>query len=94
MFLSLALIIIVGVGLGYIFNEFNFPKLLAYFFVGILFSSSLLNLIDQSLIDLSNYLRQIAVVIILTRSGLSLDLKKLKKAGLSAILICFDECFV
>lgn len=52
-------------------------------------SPSVLNLADPSLINISSYLRQIALVIILTRSGLSLDFSALKKIGRPAILMCF-----
>ena len=57
-------------------------------------SSSVLGLINDTLYSVSSYIRQIALVIILTRSGLSLDLKKLKTIGRSAILMCFvPACF-
>lgn len=57
--------------------------------MGILFGSSLLNIIDPSLEQISDYLRQIALIIILTRSGLALDFKTLIKIGRPAILMCF-----
>ena len=52
-------------------------------------SPSVLNLADESLINISGFLRQIALVIILTRSGLSLDFVTLKEIGRPAILMCF-----
>lgn len=49
----------------------------------------MLNIVDENLLSISSYLRQIALVIILTRSGLSLDLSALKKIGRPAFLMCF-----
>ena len=56
---------------------------------GILIGPSFLNVIDDSILDMSGMLRQIALVIILTRSGLSLNIDNLKKIGRPAILMCF-----
>ena len=62
--------------------------------LGIIFGPSLLNIFDEELLNISSYLRQIALVIILTRSGLSLNFKILKKIGRPAILMCFvPACF-
>lgn len=94
MFLSLFYILFFGFFGGLIVEKLKIPKIVYYLVLGILFSPSLLNVIDKSLLDISSYLRQIALVIILTRSGLSLDLKSLKKIGRSAILMCFvPACF-
>ncbi len=89
MFLSLALIFILGILGGYLFEKIKIPKIIFYIFLGILLGPSLLNVISTNLLNISSYLRQIALVIILTRSGLSLDVKKLKEIGRSAILMCF-----
>lgn len=89
MFLSLFLILTLGVLGGLIFHKLHIPKLVWYIILGILMSPSVLNLADESLINISSYLRQIALVIILTRSGLSLDFATLKKIGRPAILMCF-----
>ena len=89
MFLSLALIFILGLLGGYLFEKIKIPKIVFYIFLGILLGPSLFNIISPSLLNISTYLRQIALVIILTRSGLSLDIKKLKEIGRSAILMCF-----
>ena len=62
--------------------------------LGIIFGPSLLNIVDEELLNISSYLKQIALVIILTRSGLSLNFKILKKIGRPAILMCFvPACF-
>lgn len=89
MFLSLFLIFFVGIIGGILFEKIKIPKIIFYLLMGILFGSSLLNIIDPSLEQISDYLRQIALIIILTRSGLALDFKTLIKIGRSAILMCF-----
>ncbi|MCQ2742568.1 MAG: cation:proton antiporter [Bacilli bacterium] len=93
-FLSLGLILIVGFAGGFLLDKIHMPKLIWYLVLGILFGPSLLNIISPDLLAISSYLRQIALVIILTRSGLSLDLQKLKEVGRPAILMCFvPACF-
>lgn len=94
MFLSLFLIVALGVLGGFIFDKIKLPKLIWYLILGILLGPSVLNIVDQDLLNISSYLRQIALVIILTRSGLSLDIKTLKEIGRPAILMCFvPACF-
>ena len=87
--LSLSIIFGFGVLGGFLFEKTKLPKLVWYIVLGILIGPSLLNIVDDTLISISSYLRQIALVIILTRSGLSLDLRQLKKIGRPAILMCF-----
>ena len=89
MFMSLFIIFFVGISVGYLFEKVHIPKIIWYLILGVLMSSSVLGLIDDTLYSVSSYIRQIALVIILTRSGLSLDLKKLKTIGRSAILGIF-----
>ena len=94
MFMSLFIIFFVGISVGFLFEKVHIPKIIWYLILGVLMSSSVLGLIDDTLYSVSSYIRQIALVIILTRSGLSLDLKKLKTIGRSAILMCFvPACF-
>ena len=70
------------------------PKLIWYIILGIIIGPSVLKIVSESLLNISSNLRQIALIIILTRSGLSLDLNNLKKIGRSAILMCFlPACF-
>ena len=93
-FLSLFIIFSLGIIGGFLFEKIRIPKLVWYIILGILIGPSLLNIVDDTLITISSYLRQIALVIILTRSGLSLDIKNLKKIGRPAILMCFlPACF-
>ncbi|MBQ9449623.1 MAG: cation:proton antiporter [Acholeplasmatales bacterium] len=88
-FLSLFIIFSAGILGGFIFEKIRLPKLIWYILLGILIGPSVFNIVDDTLINISSYLRQIALVIILTRSGLSLDIKTLKQIGRPAILMCF-----
>lgn len=87
--LSFGLILIVGFLVGFLLNKIKIPGLVGMIIVGLVFGPYCLNLIDSSILNISSELRQIALVIILTRSGLNLDIKSLKKVGRPAILMCF-----
>ena len=89
MLTSVALILLLGLLLGSIFSKMKLPSLLGMIIVGIILSPHALDLIDKSILGISADLRQIALVIILTRAGLSLNIDDLKKAGRPAILMCF-----
>lgn len=89
MLLSLALIFLLGMALGKILEKLGLPQLLGMLLTGILLGPYGLALLDPALLLLSPQLRQIALIIILTRAGLNLDLKDLKKVGRPAILMCF-----
>ncbi|MDE7251905.1 MAG: cation:proton antiporter [Acetatifactor sp.] len=89
MLTSIALILLLGLLFGSIFSKMRLPSLLGMIIVGIVLSPHALNLIDESILSISADLRQIALVIILTRAGLSLNVADLKKAGRPAILMCF-----
>lgn len=89
MLTSIALIFIVGLLLSKVFQKLKLPGLLGMIITGIILSPHALNLIDQSILDISADLRQIALVIILTRAGLSLDINSLKRVGRPAVLMCF-----
>jgi NhaP-type Na+/H+ or K+/H+ antiporter len=94
MLTSLALIFLLGLLLGSIFKKLKLPALLGMIVTGILLSPHALNLLDDSILSISADLRQLALVIILTRAGLSLNLEDLKKVGRPAILMCFvPACF-
>lgn len=86
---SIALIFLIGMSLGYICKKIHLPSLVGMIFTGIILSPYILNLIDPSLLSISADLRQIALVIILTRAGLSLNIDDLKKSGINAVLMCF-----
>ena len=74
---------------GWVVEKIKLPKLVWYILLGLLISPSVLNVVDDTLLSIASYLRQIALVIILTRAGLSLDIATLKKIGRPAILMCF-----
>ncbi|NLZ34776.1 cation:proton antiporter [Clostridium isatidis] len=94
MLTSLALIFLLGLLLGKVFNKLKLPSLLGMIITGIILSPYALNLLDSSLLNISADLRQLALVIILTRAGLSLDISDLKRVGRPAILMCFvPACF-
>ena len=89
MLLSFALIILLGFAMKGIFEKLKIPGLLGMLLAGILLGPHLLNLISPEIISVSGDLREIAMIIILVRVGLTLDLKDLKKVGRPAILISF-----
>ena len=89
MLTSIAIILLFGLLVGWIFLKVKLPSLLGMIIVGIVLSPHCLNLVDDSMLIISGDLRQIALVIILTRAGLSLNFSDLKKAGRPAILMCF-----
>lgn len=89
MLLSIALILIVGLSMGWICQKCKLPSLLGMLATGIVLGPYVLNLLDSSILGISAELRKIALVIILTRAGLGLDLSGLKKIGRPAFLMCF-----
>ena len=89
MLLSLAVIFLCGMGMGAVFRRLNLPQLLGMLLTGILLGPYALNLLDGSILSISADLRQIALIIILTRAGLNLDVEDLKKVGRAAVLMCF-----
>lgn len=89
MLMSLALIFLIGMVMGSIFSKLKLPSLLGMLITGILLGPYVLNLLDPTILSISPDLRQIALVIILTRAGLALDIEDLKKVGRPAILMCF-----
>lgn len=94
MLASISIIILLGLSLGKLFNNLKLPSLLGYILTGIILSPYAMNLIDTSLLNIAPQLRQIALVIILTRAGLSLNINTLKKVGRPALLMCFlPACF-
>lgn len=89
MLTSLALVFLCGLLLGSIFQKLKLPSLLGMLLTGILLGPCVLNLLDGSLLSISPDLREMALVIILLKAGLSLDLDDLKKVGRPAVLMCF-----
>lgn len=89
MLLSIGLILIVGMLTGWLCKRIKLPSLLGMLLTGILLGPYVLNLLDPSLLSISADLRKIALIIILTRAGLGLDLSGLKKLGRPAVMMCF-----
>ena len=89
MLLSVALILVVGTSMGWLCQKVKLPSLLGMLLTGILLGPYMLNLIDSSILNISAELRKIALIIILTRAGLGLDISGLKKIGRPAVLMCF-----
>ncbi|NCD05365.1 MAG: sodium:proton antiporter [Spirochaetia bacterium] len=89
MLLSLALIIILGLLSKVIFAKIRLPYIIGMLFIGILLGPYVFNILDPSINNISADLREIALIIILMKAGLSLDINDLKKVGRPAILLCF-----
>ncbi len=89
MLFSLTLIFLSGIILGSIFNRLKLPQLVGMLLTGIILGPYFLNLLDPKILSISSDLRQIALIIILTRAGLNLDINDLKKVGRPAVLMCF-----
>lgn len=89
MLLSISLIFILGMSLGFICKKLKLPSLIGLLLTGILLGPYVLNLIDISILSISSELRKIALIIILTRAGLGLDVSGLKEIGRPAFLMCF-----
>ncbi len=94
MLTSLALMFLCGLFLGWVFQKLRLPSLLGMLITGMLLGPFALNLLDESILAIAADLRQLALIIILTRAGLSLDIGDLKRVGRPAILMCFvPACF-
>ncbi len=89
MLFSIAVIFLSGLTLGWLCKKIRFPGLFGMIIAGILIGPYALNLIDSSILDISADIRRIALIIILIRAGLKLDLSDLKKVGRPAVLMCF-----
>lgn len=89
MLLSISLILILGMSMGWICQKIKLPSLLGMLVTGVALGPYVLNLLDESILGISPELRKIALIIILTRAGLGLDLSGLKKIGRPAVLMCF-----
>ena len=89
MLLSVSLILIVGMSMGWICQRLKLPGLLGMLMTGMILGPYALGLLDGSILGISSELRKMALIIILTRAGLGLDLSGLKKMGRSAVLMCF-----
>lgn len=89
MLTSLALIFLVGLSLAGIFQLLKLPRIIGMLLTGIILGPYALNLLDDSILLISSDLRQMALIIILLKAGLSLNLTDLKKVGRPAIMMSF-----
>ncbi|MFI3238181.1 MAG: cation:proton antiporter [Lachnospiraceae bacterium] len=89
MLTSIAYLFLLGLLLGSIFQKLKLPSLLGMMLTGMILGPYVLDLLDPTLLTISADLRQVALVIILTRAGLSLDISDLKRVGRPAIFMCF-----
>lgn len=89
MLLSISLILIVGMSMGWICRRCKLPGLLGMLVTGVVLGPYVLDVLDSSILGISSELRKIALIIILTRAGMGLDIAGLKRIGRPAILMCF-----
>ena len=89
MLLSLAIIFLVGLSAAALFERIGLPRIIGMLAIGILVSPYVLDLLDPKILGISSELRQIALIIILIKAGLSLYLSDLKKVGRPAVLMSF-----
>ena len=89
MLTGIAVILLAGLAMGRLFSKLKLPGLLGMMIAGMVMGPFCLNAIDSSVLQISGEIRQMALVIILTRAGLSLDLEDLKAIGRPAVLMCF-----
>lgn len=88
-YLSLGLILILGFLIGFALEKIHLPGFVGMIVLGVLLGPTVLNVLSPDLLGISSILRQIALVVVLTRSGLNLDFMELRKVGRPAILMCF-----
>ena len=89
MLTSLSLIFLVGLAMGAICRRLKLPRIIGMLATGIVLGPYVLDMLDTSILSISSELRKMALIIILIKAGLSLDLSDLKKAGRPAVLLSF-----
>ena len=94
MLTSLALILLIGLALASIVEKLGLPRLVGMLIGGIILSPSILNVVDISILNISLDLRKMALIVILIRAGLALNVKELSRVGRPAVLMSFlPACF-
>ncbi len=86
---SLSLIFLVGLSLAAVCEKIHLPRIIGMMVSGILLGPFVLDWLDPQILGISSQLRQMALIIILIKAGLSLDLSDLKKVGRPAVLMSF-----
>lgn len=94
MAVSLAIIIILGLPAKKLFEKMKLPGLLGMLIVGVIIGPSGLNLLEKDMLNISGDLRKIALIIILLRAGLGIQLEDLKKVGGTALRLSFIPCLI
>ncbi len=89
MLTSLAFIFLVGLSMAAICQRLKLPRIIGMLITGIVLGPYVLDLLDPSILSISADLRQMALIIILLKAGLSLNLSDLKKVGHPAIMMSF-----
>lgn len=89
MLTSLALIFLVGLSLAAICQQIRLPRIIGMLIAGIILGPYVLDLFDSSILNISAELREMALVIILIKAGLSLNIEDLKKVGRPAVIMAF-----
>ena len=87
MLTSLALVFLLGLAAAALCSRIGLPRIIGMLLAGILIGPYVLNWLDDSILSISSELRQMALIIILIKAGLSLDLSALKKVGRPAVMM-------
>lgn len=94
MLYSLAVIFLLGLSAAALFQTIGLPRIIGMLAVGVIAGPYMLGLLNESVLGISSELRQIALIIILVKAGLSLNLSDLKKVGRPAVMMSFvPACF-
>ena len=89
MLTSLALIFLVGLAMAAMVQQLKLPRIIGMLITGIVVGPYVLDWLDPSILSISADLRQMALIIILLKAGLSLNLSDLKKVGRPAVMMSF-----
>lgn len=89
MLVSIGIMLLTGLFFGRICNKLRLPSLVGMIVAGVWIGPHMLSILDSIIIELSPQLRQVALVIVLTRAGLALNIYDLWKVGKPALLLCF-----
>ena len=87
MLTSLALVFLLGLAAAALCSRIGLPRIIGMLLTGILIGPYVLNWLDDSILSISSELRQMALIIILIKAGLSLNLSDLKKVGRPAVMM-------
>lgn len=94
MLTSLSFIFLVGLAMAAICQRIRLPRIIGMLLTGIVLGPYVLDLLDPSILSISSELRQMALIIILVKAGLSLNLADLKKVGRPAVMLsCVPASF-